>query len=189
MEEFTLLLHCTSKAQADAVLECFEPCDDISGGIVPDGDFRRDWELLLDRDTGMDGYKDLAGDETASVTGLVDADPGAPFHAQFLILDDSYDGNLMADYTYQDGKLQIHTMETVESVLGECPECGEELEHEIELKDHHHGEVYTCPACGAEFSFEEISYSEETITDLEESKGSEDSSDDEDLLDELPDIW
>ena len=161
--EYSLKLHCTSKAQADLLPDAFEPCTDISWGKIPDGGFRRDWELLFEEVNEMDSFRETADDISASMEDLANADPDAAFSARLLILNSSGDGNLVADYSYKDGKLFVQIMETIESVLAECPECGAELDEEIELAKHKHGKKYRCPECGAKFSFEEESYEEEEI--------------------------
>lgn len=161
--EYSLTLHLTSSVQANVVLETFGPCEDISTSKVPAGGFRRDWELLFEDIPALDSFRETADDITASMEDLANADPEASFSARFLILNASGDGNLAADYSYKNGVLRVQIMETVEAIIGECPECGEELEREIELEKHHHGMTYTCPSCGAEFSFEEESFDEESI--------------------------
>ena len=165
--EYTLKLHLTSAVQADAVPEIFG--DDISGEELPPGGFRKDWELLLENVPGLLSLREVADMVTDGLQGLVGADPEAAFSACFLALNNSSDGNLAAHYSYQDRKLHVQIVETIDQVLGECPECGEELEEEIELEKHRHGTTYTCPSCGAEFSFAEESFDEEwLIPDLEE---------------------
>lgn len=161
--EYSLTLHLTSAAQADAVLETFAPCEDISTGKIPADGFRRDWELLFEDVPDLDSFRETADDITSGMEDLANVDPDSAFSARFLILNGSGDGNLAADYSYKDGVLLVQIMETLEAVIGECPECGEELEEEIELEKHRHGKTYTCPACGAEFTFEEESFDEETI--------------------------
>ena len=161
--EYSLTLHLSSAAQADAVLKTFAPCEDISTGKVPAGDFRRDWELLFEDVPDLDSFRETADDITSSMEDLANVDPETACSARFLILNGSGDGNLAADYSFKDGVLRVQIMETPDAVICECPECGEELEEEIELEKHRHGKTYTCPACGAEFTFEEESFDEETI--------------------------
>lgn len=160
--EYTLKLHLSSAIQAEAVPGIFG--DDISDEDLPAGGFRRDWELLLEDVPAMYSLREAADLVTDGLQGLDAADLDAAFTACFLALNMSSDGNLVAHYQYRDRKLHVQIVETVEGILSKCPECGEELEEEIELENHHHGMTYTCPACGAEFSFEEESFSEEWLT-------------------------
>ena len=166
--EFTLHLHCTSPAQAETVLNAFAPCEDISSGDIPAVGFRQDWELLFVDIDVFASFREIADDITAGMEDLVNADPDASFSGRFLAINCSSDGNLVVDYSYKDGELQVKIMETMEAIIDCCPECDEELETAVELEKHQHGMRYTCPACGAKFSFEEISFEEETITDFDD---------------------
>ena len=151
---YLLNLHLTSATQADAVLETFPLCEDISSAIISAEGFRRDWELLLEEIDVLNSFRDTADEITAGMEDLANTDPESPFSARFLVLNDSGDGYLVADYSYTDGMLHIQIMETMENIIAECPECGEELEEAIELEKHRHGKNYTCPECGAKFTFE-----------------------------------
>ena len=124
-------------------------------------DFTCDWGFSFEPfEFGAMSYREYADEITDLLKELAIAVPDSGFTACYLITNDSYDGCLLAEYSYKNQSLKVKITETDSAALCGCPICGEDLEEEIELKHHRHGKKYTCPECGEKFTFEETYYDE-----------------------------
>ena len=169
MEELSLSLHCTNAEQAEVISELFEGVD-IVRSDANGKDFTCDWEFSFEPfEFGTMSYREYADEITDLLKELSTAVPDSGFTARYLITNDSYDGCLIAEYSYENQSLKVKITEIDSVALCDCPRCGEKFEEEIELRNHKHGQMYTCPACGEEFTFEETDYDEIELEIADES--------------------